>query len=138
MRVSTFTSIILASYSVVACTHGIESLGTWSPQLAPAADTSLQTRLASLRARDAAHDAAMAAEQGDYHLLGVQSYALYVPGLEREHDWLRYARRYGVRSIAGTREVFKNQLEWDYQQSAAEYATAYNRVVLKMLPQPWH
>jgi len=126
-------ALILATASTaLACAHPIKGLDSWGPIPVPASDTSMAARLAGLRRLNPDSLARAAAAHHDYHLLGVQSFALSVPGLGG--DWTAYAARYGVRAIDGTSEM---DVSGEYQTAADAFALSYNLTILKLLPEPW-
>ena len=90
----------------------------------------MSAELRSLDILNAASDAQAALRRGDKRLVGVNGYALTVPGTDLPTDLV--ARRYGVRAIEGT----SDNGEHDLNQAARVYATLYNQALLRRIAGP--
>jgi hypothetical protein len=76
-------------------------------------------------------DAAHAIETGDYALLGVARFAVFVPGIEGDYETLR--TKYKIRTIKGTSDIIIKNDPNSYNVRAENYARRYNRYVFNEL-----
>ena len=74
---------------------------------------------------------AAANRRGELQLLGVQGFALTIPGID-EPEASRYRDRYGVLPIPGTTDTPESPEHERLNRQAEDYATRYNRLLLKM------
>src|SRR5690242_13696846 len=85
----------------------------------------------SISQLDPARQADSAAAHGDLHLLAVNGFVLVVPGFNG--DVAKYP--YPIYVFPATSDAFEGEDHIHYSQVVADYAKAYNTVILAHVPQ---
>jgi len=86
-------------------------------------------KLVGLDPSKAAEDARRAKSTGDARLLGVYGYSDEYPGVSG--DAMAMAKAHGARMIEGTSDAIPDMRCEALNKSARDYATKYNRVILR-------
>jgi hypothetical protein len=83
--------------------------------------------LRRLKDANPADDAKEAIHRNDLRFLAVRGYTITVPGINDYQE--RFATKYKYRIIEGTSDAVRNDEDRKLQNSAVEYAKAYNLVI---------
>ena len=105
-------------------------LGVYSFAIAGEASPDPVKQLKWLESANPENDAKKAIEEKDFRLRATYGYALEIPGVDPK-DWIEYEKIYGVNPIEGTGDLLINEEHERLSKLAHEYATEYNKVILK-------
>ena len=123
-------ALLLLVVTVAGCT--VHSNAVPAPGLLEPSQNSAQWLVFVRRLRDSlsSADPVQAAQAAltrrDYHLLGINEYALVVPGLST--DWSKY--KPGIYVLPAGGDAHQSPDQEAYMHVASQYAAAYNRTIL--------